>query len=140
MSFFLKFGSEDQKKVFIPNYAPWIAAVCLLSRPNSRWGHVHNLAGRDGVFWSGSRLLSNNAGVKTKNKKRSSAQNLWLRRGVHSCFASWNKTLLALEGHEQYYGGHRSQNALQWHRACYFLLGLNPRSGEHISRVGGHKQ
>ena len=88
MSFFLKFGSEDQKKVFIPNYAPWIAAVCLLSRPNSRWGHVNNLAGRDGVFWSGSRLLSKNAGVKTKNKKKVF--------GVKSLASSWRSLVFCV--------------------------------------------
>ena len=33
-------------------------------------------------------------------------------------------------------GGNRPQNALQRHRACYFLSGHNPHLGGHTSPVG----
>ena len=39
INFSLKFGGEDQKKVFIPNYAPRIRIVCLLLGHNSRFGN-----------------------------------------------------------------------------------------------------
>ena len=38
VNFSLEIGSEDQKKVFIPNYARWIWIVCLLSAHKSRSG------------------------------------------------------------------------------------------------------
>ena len=66
-------------------------------------GHVHSLPRRDGILWCGSRFLPTNSGLKTK--KKSSARNLRLRLCVHSCFSSWNETLLTFGGHKQYFGG-----------------------------------
>ena len=106
INIFLKFGINDQKKVFIPNYAPWIPAVCLPSGHDSRSAggrHVHCLAGRDGISWCGIRFLTTNSGIKTK--VRSSARNLSLRLGGHSCSSNWNETLLTLWGHKQYFLG-----------------------------------
>ena len=61
---FLRFGSKDQKKVFIPSCASFRGKIL------AREGHVHSLAGRDRVLWCGFRLLPTNPGVKTKKKKK----------------------------------------------------------------------
>ena len=98
IKFFLKsIAKTPQKNVYIPNYASWIRAVCLLSAHDSRFGgHVHSLAGRDRLLRCGSRFLPINLAVKTK-KKVFDAKSL-VRLGVHSCFSSLNRTLLTLKG------------------------------------------
>ena len=72
-----------------------------------------------------------------RSKKKFSARNFRIRLRVHSCFSYWNETLLRLWGGTSSNLGAR--NAFQWHRACYFLLGYNLRSGAHCS-LGGLKQ
>ena len=71
------------------------------------WGQIHSVAGCDEILWCGYRLLPKNSELK---KKRSSARNLRLCLGVHSCFSPWNETLLTLGGgggggHKQYFLG-----------------------------------
>ena len=71
LNFFLKFGSEDQGKVFIPNYALWIRDLCLLSGHNSRLErgrHVYRLERHNGNLWCGSRFLPTNSGMNIKKK------------------------------------------------------------------------
>ena len=100
INFFHKFWSEDppKKKVFFPNYAQWIRAVCLLSWHNSDLkGYVYSLAGCDGILWYGPLSLPINSSVKTP-KKGFSARNLGLSLGLHLCFSSCNETLLTLGG------------------------------------------
>ena len=36
-----------------------------------------------------------------------------------------------------FWGEHRSREALQWHRASYFVLGAQSSLGGHLSRLGG---
>ena len=134
-NFFLKFGSENKKKEkkgLHSQLRTVDTGRCLFSGHISRLGgHVHSLAGHDEIFLCGFWFFPTNSGMKTK--KKSSARNLKLSFDVHLCFSSWIEMLLKLWGHKQYFGGHRSRNALQWHRVCYFLLG-------HNSRLGRQKQ
>ena len=66
--FILKFGSEDpKKKVFIPNYAPCLKAVCFLSGHNFHLGeNAHSLMGRNKILRCKFLFLPPNSGVKTK--------------------------------------------------------------------------
>ena len=60
INFSLKCWSEDQKrkkKVFIPNYAPCIRAVCLLSGHNSRSGGEGGKAGTFIAWWGRRNLI-----------------------------------------------------------------------------------
>ena len=43
---------------------------------------------------------------------------------------------LCLGGTCSFFGGTGPRNALQWHRACYFLSGHNPSLEGHNSRLG----
>ena len=43
-------------------------------------------------------------------------------------------------GTSSVFGRHKPRNALQWHRACYFILGHNLCLGSAILAWGGHKQ
>ena len=43
-------------------------------------------------------------------------------------------------GTSSIFGGRRPRNALQWHRACYFILRHNCRLGSTILSSEGHKQ
>ena len=56
--FFLNLGVKTEKKFFIPNYALWIRAACLLFGYNSRSvGHVRCLAWRHGIVWCKSEMV-----------------------------------------------------------------------------------
>ena len=111
-------------------------AAYLLSEHNSRsGGHIYNPAGRNGGC--GSRFVPTNSVLKTK--KWSSARTFTLRFGVHSCFLSWNETLLTL-------GGRGTQAVICRARALkctpvaaglFLFLGRNSRFGGHISCLRG---
>ena len=93
--------------------------------------HVYSVAGRDGILSCGSRFLPTNSGVKTK-KKGSSARNLRLRLGVHSCFSSWNGTTHAW-GAQAVFWGAQTRKYAQVPLDLLF-------SFEAQSSLGGHKQ
>ena len=57
--------------------------------------------------------------IKSEDKKRSSLQNL-PKFGSCSRFLVWRLK----KNDDQYFGGHRPQIVLQWHRACDFLWGV----------------
>ena len=124
INFTLIFGREDQKKIFI-------LAVYVFSGHKTRsreimgGGAVYCLAGR------GSRFLPTNSGVKTKQKRfwcESLGSVLALTRVLRPETKLYSR--LGGGGTSSILGGHRPQNVLQWHRACYFLSG-------HTSRLGG---
>ena len=122
INFFLKFWSEDQKeikkKVFIPDNAQWIRAICILSWHNSRSrGYVHSLAGRNGIFWCGSRFLPTNSVVKTK-KKGLWPEILGLVLALTCVFRPGTRLYSRLEGgHKQWLRGTASK-CPPWRRAC----------------------
>ena len=91
------------------------------------------------IFRCESRFLPINAGVKTK-KRSSSARNLRLHFGVHSCFSSWNETLYSRWGHKQYFGEAQTSKCTSV-AVAGLLLSLGTQSllgGEaHFSLSGG---
>ena len=113
INFSLIFGRENQKKFFI-------LAVYLFSGHKSRSGAPSLRDGARRNLMVQILLFAYKFRVENQKKKRSMVRNLRLSLGVRSCFSSWNETLLTL-------GGHRPQNALQWHRAYYCLSGHNLR-------------
>ena len=63
-------------------------------------------------------------GEDQKKEKRSSARNLRLRLGVHTCFCPGTRLYSRLGRTRGILGGgDRPRNALQRYQACYFLLG-----------------
>ena len=94
--------------------------------------------------------ISTNSGVKPKKnlhlKKCANMHEFWGEKLGPYC-KIWEKTVFGLEfwGDKQFLGGLRHRNALQWHRACYFLwvtiLALGSTIlvwGSTSSELGGH--
>ena len=127
--FFLKLGSEDQKKeVFIPNYV-------------DTGGNIYSLAGRDGILWCGSPFLPTNSGVKTKKQKKVFGTKSWLRLAIHSCFSSRNETLLTLGGtRNQYFGGEGPEMYCSGTGPVTFFWGTILGLGGTFLAWVGHKQ
>ena len=120
INFTLSFGREEQKKKGKKS-SSW--PFTFIWSTILAWGGTLLPSGaRRNLMVRISLLAQKFRDEDQKSKKRSSARNLGLSSGVHSCFSSWNKILLTL-------GGHRPRNALQWHRACYFFSGHNPCMG-----------
>ena len=107
-----------------------------LSRPGAR------------VAWLGRRGKKNLEGAQTnfslifKNEDQKTKKGL-RREILGSVFVFTRVFLLGTKfnsrfrRHRQYFGGLRPRNALQWHRAWYFLLGrAQPSLGRHTSRLG----
>ena len=80
-------------------------------------------------------LLAHKFRVKIKKKG--------LRRDILGLILAYTRVFCPETKHYSRLGGHRPQNALQWHRVCYFLSGRDPRLGGtilawgHTSRLGG---
>ena len=128
---------QKRKKIFIPNYAQWIWAVCLLSRRNYRsGGHVYGLAGATESYKVRISVLALTCRGGSEDKKRSSVRNLRLRLGVYLCFLSWNETLiLTLGGLKQYFGGGAiSEMSSSDTGPVIFLFAHYPRWGAHFPR------
>ena len=105
--------TKTKKKVFIPNYAPWIRVACLLSGHNScSGGHIHCLAKRDGNLWCGSRFLPTNSGMKSKKK------------------------VLGAKSQQHFGGGTGPEKHSSGSEPVTFL-GAQSSLGEHISRLAG---
>ena len=83
--------------------------------------HVHSLERYDGIL-CGFRFLPTNSGMKTK-KKRSRREIL----GFVVFFVLVRDFARTFGGTSCILGGHKPRNALQWHWACYFVLGDNSR-------------
>ena len=124
------------KKGLMPKYTPWLLAGLLLSRVQiSLVGHVFHLGVGRGTRQDPMMrilLLAYRFRGKDQNKRknRSSSWNLRLRHDVHLCFFCSRRGVYSrLGGH---FEGTGPRNALQWHWACYLLLGHNPRLRGHI--------
>ena len=110
----------------------------ILSRGGGGGGHVYSLAGRDGILWCESRFLPANSGMKTENKKRSSARNLIFVLSFTCVFRPKTRLYSRLGEHKQYFGRYRPRNALEWHQACYFFLAQSSLGGTHFLLGGAH--
>ena len=101
------------------------------------WELVHSLAVCDGILRCESQFLPTNSGVKTKKKAI-----LCFILAFTSVFHPGTRLYSRLRGvgTSSSFPGHKPQNALQWHQACYFLVQHNPRFWSTISDLGARPQ
>ena len=83
-------------------------------------------------------LLAHNFRGEDQNH-RSSGRNLRLSLGVHSCFSSWNETLLKLEGAQAvfFFGGAQEPKCTPLGPDLLLSFGAQSLLGRHTSPVGG---
>ena len=110
-------------------------AVCLLLGHNSRSGSMFIARRRDEILCCGFWFFPQNQ--RWRSKKWSLAQNLRLRLGFHSCFLSWNETLLTLgEAQAVFWGEGKAPKCTPMAPRLLLFWGAQSSFGGEIFRLG----